>query len=264
MRLIGKADNARTALDVHQFLTAKGIDCRVDRQGDATYTVWIVDDKQFAAATGLLKEYKEKLEAHEASRPQGISPKQRITEAPLTMALIVISVAVTALLFFNIEPGFTESLFFNRRSILSGQAWRLVTPMFLHFGLIHIAFNMFWLFDLGWMIERRFGRVYFGWLVVVTAVISNVAQFYWDGPEFGGMSGVIYGLFGFIWMRAIYDPAPYFTLNQGIVINMIAWLFICMTGVVGPIANAAHAGGLLAGMAWALTARLGFRKQAAS
>ena len=268
MRHLGTAEDARTALDVHQFLTGHGIECRVDRREDAAFALWIVDDSQYEAAVELLKKYQEHLEAEAASMPQGVSPKQRMREAPLTMALIAISVVVTALLSFNIQPRFVESLFFDRASILSGHVWRLVTPIFLHapifqdIGVLHIAFNMFWLYELGWMIERRFGSVYFGFLVIVTTVVSNVAQFYWDGPDFGGMSGVIYALFGFIWMRAKYDPAPYFTLNRAVVINIIAWLFICMTGVVGPIANAAHTGGLLAGMAWGLIARVGFRKPA--
>jgi GlpG protein len=97
-------------------------------------------------------------------------------------------------------------------------------------------------------------------LVLVTAIISNTAQYFlakvgWDGgpvfkasPQFGGMSGVLYGLFGYMWMKTLYDPELGLSLSPRTVIAMIAWLFLCMTGVAGPIANTAHVVGLIVGV----------------
>ena len=67
------------------------------------------------------------------------------------------------------------------------------------------------------------------------------------------MSGVVYGVFGFIWMRSKVDPSSGMFMSQGTVTILIVWLFFCMTPfseqVVGNVANWAHGVGLLVGMA---------------
>ena len=110
------------------------------------------------------------------------------------------------------------------------------------------------------MVERRRGSWRFLLLVLVVAVISNLAQYYLDvGPQagglavqrnplFGGMSGVLYGLFGYLWMKSRYEPALGMALSPRLVFWMIAWLFLCMTGVVGHVANVAHVTGLILGV----------------
>jgi GlpG protein len=70
------------------------------------------------------------------------------------------------------------------------------------------------------------------------------------GPFFGGMSGVVYGLVGYVWMKGKYDPAAGLFLHPWTVIMVILWFFVCLTGYVGTIANAAHAAGLVLGVAW--------------
>jgi GlpG protein len=115
---------------------------------------------------------------------------------------------------------------------------------------------MFWLLDLGGMIERRFGKLHLLLFIIGVAILSNLAQFLWGGIGFGGMSGVVYGLFGFIWIRSKYDPTPDFGIDRNSVIIMIGWLFLCMTGMIGLIGNAAHVSGLLIGMGWAWTTRI--------
>jgi GlpG protein len=83
------------------------------------------------------------------------------------------------------------------------------------------------------------------------AMISNIAEYaYTANPVFGGMSGVVYGLFGYVWMKVQFDPRSGFVLDPVTVVVMIGWLFLCMTGYLGNIANAAHVAGLLAGMAF--------------
>ena len=63
------------------------------------------------------------------------------------------------------------------------------------------------------------------------------------------MSGVVYGLLGYIWMRAKFDPFSGLFLHKNTVIMMLVWLVLCFTGLLGPIANLAHLFGLLIGMA---------------
>jgi GlpG protein len=107
---------------------------------------------------------------------------------------------------------------------------------------------MYWLFLLGGMVEDRYGSLWLGWFVLLTAVISNLAQYYWQGPYFGGFSGVGYALFGYVWMKSKFDPAAGLYLGERDVFLMLLWFGICFTGWIGPIANGAHAGGLVAGV----------------
>ncbi|MEY4387139.1 MAG: Rhomboid protease GlpG [Verrucomicrobiota bacterium] len=144
--------------------------------------------------------------------------------------------------------------------VLRGEVWRLFTPMFIHFSVPHIVFNMMWLFQLGSMVEHNHGRTKFLLLIAAFAVISNLTQYLLVGPGFGGMSGVNYGLVGYVWIRGRCDPASGLHLDKTTVIMSIAWFFLCFTGAFGPIANAAHAAGLVTGMAlgW-LTAKIALR-----
>ena len=134
--------------------------------------------------------------------------------------------------------------------VSEGQVWRLITPIFLHFGFLHILFNMFWLHDLGSLIENRRGTGYFLAFILLAAIISNIAQYCISGPSFGGMSGVVYGLFGYVWMKGKFDPGDGIEMNPSTVTIMLAWFALCFTGIFGHVANWAHAAGLALGTLW--------------
>ena len=141
--------------------------------------------------------------------------------------------------------------------VTEGEVWRLVTPAFIHFNPVHLILDMYWLAIFGGMIERVRGRRTMILLFLLTAIVGNLAQLYWKGPAFGGMSGVDAGLFGFIWISGQIDPNSGLALPQHLVFIMLAFLMLATTGVMGPIANGAHLGGLFAGMgAAALTVAL--------
>ncbi|VAX42141.1 Rhomboid protease GlpG [hydrothermal vent metagenome] len=137
-------------------------------------------------------------------------------------------------------------------NIRQGEVWRLITPIFLHFSVIHILFNMMWLRDLGQVIEFRQGSLRFLLMVLVIALFSNLAQYLWSGPVFGGMSGVVYGLFGYLWMKSKYDPASGFYMPPNIIFWMVGFFLIFTFGAFGNIANMAHGVGLAVGMVMGL------------
>jgi GlpG protein len=150
--------------------------------------------------------------------------------------------------------------------VLHGEIWRLVTPIFPHIGIWHLIFNMWCLYILGGAVEQRRGRVRYLSLVLVLAVLSNLTQYFLGklgsgvpleslprSPNFGGMSGVVYGLFGYIWMKARFQPELGLFIDRTNIIILMGWFFLCMTPLIRilipqGVANAAHAGGLLAGI----------------
>lgn len=132
-----------------------------------------------------------------------------------------------------------------------GQVWRLITPIFIHFGVIHLVFNMFWLFDLGGQIERARRSPFLLALVAAAAIVPNVSEYFWSGPFFGGMSGVVYALFGYVWIKGKYEPHLNMGVSQQTVLIMMVWLVICMIGVIPNVANMAHGVGLIVGVAMA-------------
>lgn len=134
-------------------------------------------------------------------------------------------------------------------SVRHGEVWRLFTPMFLHFGAVHLFFNMWWMYSLGGALERRSGSWLLLGLVLLTDVGSVLAQYMWSGPRFGGMSGVVYGIFGYVWIRGRTDEDFGIGIPGQTVTIMLIWLVGCMTGLLGPVANAAHVAGLVIGMA---------------
>jgi len=129
--------------------------------------------------------------------------------------------------------------------------WRLATPMLVHFSVVHILFNMLWMWDLGRLIELLKGSAFLLVFVLLTGIASNVAQYAITGnPLFGGMSGVVYALLGYVWMQGRHNPRFGFVLHKSTVIMMLGWYVLCWTGLAGPIANWAHTAGLVLGVAW--------------
>ena len=172
----------------------------------------------------------------------------------LTIALIALSVLASLPILGGYFPvalliGHPGSPLFG--DVLSGEVWRIITPIFIHFGILHLLFNMMWLWDMGRALEVLKGRLFLGLFVAVTGIASNLAQYViTQSPNFGGMSGVVYALLGYIWMQGRFNRASGLALHQSTVVMMIGWFVLCWTGLLGPIANWAHTGGLLIGMAW--------------
>ena len=153
----------------------------------------------------------------------------------------------------------------NWASIRKGELWRLVTPIFIHYGLMHIVLNMIWLYSFGAPIEDRRGSLFMLLLVLALAVSSNVGQaievsLRERGALFGGMSGVGYGLFGYMAIKAKYDSRERYFLSPGTTFMAMLWFLLCilrdippftalLAEAIPPIANTAHGVGLLLGAA---------------
>ena len=300
MRTIGTLASEKAAARFSDFLYVRGIENEFEREDDGTFSLWILDDAQMTAAADMLATFRTNPDAPgfdsartaeeqrraeakaETTRRSTVADTARVgyeqdfVPTPyVTYVLILLS--VVAAIFSNVGedklairhlfiadigvngdfiawmPGLVE--------VRAGQVWRLITPIFIHFGLPHIAFDLMLLHTLGTIVESRFGERYFSGFVVVSAALSNLGQYCWSGPVFGGLSGIDYALFGFLWMRGKHDPGSNLLPSQNAVFQMIGWFVICLVGIIPLVANVCHAVGLAVGMAWGwLSAQRGFSR----
>ncbi|MDY7559399.1 rhomboid family intramembrane serine protease [Pseudomonas sp. 10B1] len=189
---------------------------------------------------------------------------QQLRNSPVTTLVLLLSLIVAGITLFgeNLESlswlTFQE---FNLQgqftpvadSLAAGQWWRIVTPMLLHFGVLHLAMNGMWFWELGRRIELRQGSWNLLGLTLVFSAVSNYAQYWYSGPSlFGGLSGVLYALLGHCWIYQMLAPNPIYRLPRGVLVMMLIWLLLCISGLVsmlgfGAIANGAHVGGLIIG-----------------
>lgn len=135
--------------------------------------------------------------------------------------------------------------------------WRLWSPMLLHFHMFHLVFNLVWIWVLGARIEALQGSFRLVLIVAMTALAANLGEYMVSGPLFGGYSGVVFGLLGYVWLAERLDHGLRFGLPAQLMGLMLAWLALGYTGLLaklgfGEVANTAHTAGLLSGLAMAL------------
>jgi len=135
---------------------------------------------------------------------------------------------------------------------LSGEWWRLFTYMFLHGGLMHIAFNMWCLWDLGALCESLYGRWTYAAIYLLTGVAAGLASVGWNpGTLSVGASGAIFGLAGAL-IASFYlgeFSVPRIAI-QGTLRSLLFFVgFNVLFGtMMSGIDNAAHGGGLVSGL----------------
>jgi GlpG protein len=306
MRAIGYLADETAARVFGDFLYVQGIENQVEHHKPEGWAVWVKDEDKIEPATALLAAFRknpndpryraqakdaaarrEKEEKGEAAYRKKVRERRQLFRplaaygfGPLTFILIVISVVVAVLSRLGEAPEPIMRLFLTDYAVQGqfiswnptlpeirhGEVWRLVTPIFIHFGPMHLIFNMIWLRDLGSMIEGRQSSWLLAIMVLVIAIGSNLAQFYLGGehfhaggPAFGGMSGVLYGLLGYIWIRGKFDPGSGLYLHSYVVGMMMVWFLLCFTPLIPSVANGTHAAGLVMGMAWGYLSSLRHR-----
>jgi GlpG protein len=251
------------------YLTSRGVPHRIYRESHAQ--VLELNDPgraaEVKAAFDAWRAGRLVIERAAATRrrggpPGGIAVWLRVT--PAVCALL----AVAWLSFFALDDVFAWFTFVPperlgpdvsaMEELARFEVWRWVTPILLHFGVLHIVFNSLVVFELGRRVELRAGATAFLVTVLVIAVFSNVAQFIVsiDTP-FGGLSGVAYGLLGAVLVAGRLAPEePLWQLPHGIAVGLLGFLVFFSTGITEhlgdfsiSIANTAHWAGLVTGAA---------------
>ena len=295
MRLIGHLPNETSATTFSDYLYVEGITNEVE-SGKEGWAVWIHSEDEWHKAKELLaaflgnpadptyrkqaaqaRQKKIAAQAREEEAEGRLLDRTKVFRAtmpsgvgPLTCVLVGLSLAVQFLYVAGYEERILQELYMTAITvkgtmvewskglpeISQGEFWRVFTPVLVHGGWVHLLLNMMWLLDLGSMIEGRQSTGRMGLLVVAFAVASNFGQYLMFNANFCGMSGVVFGLLGYVWMKSKFDPGSGLFLHPHTVAMMLIWFFICMTPLVPNIANGAHAVGLALGVLWGFLASL--------
>ena len=264
------------------YLRERGLQHRITEE-DGQQCLAVVDAAVVPALREFLDQYLQgQVELHPVAnanaQPEHNGPTllTQAAHVPVVVCLIILSGLGALLIESNLAKSWIHYFTFQdfvgntyiplSDSLASGQLWRLLTPVFLHFSIFHVLFNSLWMWDLGRRLEFFLGRWHFLIFFVLAAIASNVVQYLWSGSaNFGGMSGVVYALVGFIAVRQRLAPHPLVTVPPALIGFMLFWLVLCMTGAVdyfiaGSVANAAHVGGLVAGAVYAFATRTLYRR----
>jgi len=258
--------DARMAQALVDYLATLGIPCELT-QSELGVSVWLADERRLAQAQQEVKRFLSEPNHPrymEASWQSGhadarIDYSKGMTDpvtdflhqaGPLTLVVIIACLAIYALDAIGL-PIFDELAFHpTLAQFTDWQAWRYVTPAFIHFSVLHLVFNLLWWWYLGGQIEQRLGSGKLFILLIVGAALPNIAEFFASGPRFGGLSGVVYALLGYSWLRTRLQPDCGLAMPPALMGFMLVWLVLGFLDMLGtPTANMAHLVGLLVGLA---------------
>ena len=141
----------------------------------------------------------------------------------------------------------------NGAATTDGEWWRLLTSMFVHYGLMHLLLNMWALLNIGPFLERLLGRALFGLIYLGAGLEGGLLSIAWNGDRVwsAGASGAIFGLYGALigWLlhekqglpRRVFQPM----LRSSLLFTALNVFF----GLARPgIDNACHLGGFATGL----------------
>src|SRR5580658_3593361 len=207
---------------------------------------------------------------HEAAQRGEDSPIQRVETAPwkqqgqsssmvVTQAILGINVAVFAAMLLAgvspMDPTGQQLVDWGANSgfyTIHDQWWRLLTCVFVHIGIMHIALNMWCLWGLGRLAESVYDRWTFGAVYLITGLGASVASIAWNPVGVSaGASGAIFGIAGAL-IAAFYLGE--FSLPKTVVSGLLTAVLkfagynLVLGAFLGHTDNAAHVGGLVSGL----------------
>ena len=278
---IGEIQGEKEATGFCNYLAQEGIESRAQGRSDR-FHIWVIDNSHEKKAKIYLQRFFENPASFvtQTAGAQSSQHKERkrnraefqkrqlssLLKAPVNLTLIGISIMVAIITFGgDLHSPVLPWLLISARAneflpeVMALELWRLITPVFIHFGLAHLFFNMYAMFLLGTVIELRFGAQFIIFFVLSSGVVGNLAQYMvTDNVLFGGMSGVLYGFFGFLWMKSVFDKHLGVILDRQAIYMMLFYYIICF--FLPGIANTAHTAGLLYGVVFGYFGSSHFKK----
>lgn len=267
----GRLPNPRAAQALVDYLKSQGIECHQTFLDDVV-VLSVVSASDLSAAQAEFARFRQNpldekylaaswesgtTSSHLDYGAPGLSLLSRfITGAgPLTLVIFALCVLVYAALNLGFgDQTFALLSFFGATGTFqASELWRVFTPTLLHFSLMHISFNLLWWWFLGGRIETRIGTKPLLILLLVAGTLPNIAQYFLTGPNFGGLSGVVYAVAGYSWLMGVRKPSAGISLPASYMGFMVLWMVLGFFDVLGlSMANAAHLGGLMVGLLQAL------------
>lgn len=254
----------RDLIPLRTNLEAQGVRYEV-REENGVLELW-VDDLHLESAACVLDSLSQRSPVAAPTIPPGVLAKAFLRTWPISIATIFLGVA--GFLLVTLRPEWTGGFTFTQITFfvsyvasasfmetywVNHQWWRLITPAFLHFGIWHILFNSLALWELGRRLEFVLPRFVYLYILLVTGVMANLCQ-YWlpDSAVFGGLSGIVFGLFGAIAVLYRRTSSPVLKLPKGLymlaLVSLVVLPVILEKTVAIHVANGAHVGGLAAGL----------------
>ena len=173
----------------------------------------------------------------------------------VSYAILGVTVVVSFLALQPEGSGVLRLLWLDKRGLADGEWWRLLSPVLVHGSLLHLAFNMYFLYLVGPLVEQVYGSARFLVLYLLTAATASLASYLLGGPGASvGASGALFGLCGVLLVgRVLHRPAlqgqqraMMSQIGGLVVINLVLGFGLNTFG--GNIDNFAHLGGLAGGL----------------
>ncbi|CCP04743.1 Protein of glp regulon [Erwinia amylovora Ea644] len=246
------------------YMATRGIRLRIEQDGG--YTLWLDDESQIGVVEKELNQFirdpnharYQAASWHAGTTKSGMhyqhtSLLANLRERAGPLSLLVIAACVLVFILMQVLGDQTVmSLLSWPDETQHYQLWRWFSHALLHFSLLHILFNLMWFWYLGGALEKRLGAGKLFVIMLISALLSGWMQAKFSGLLFGGLSGVVYALMGYSWLRGERDPDSGIFLPRGLMAFAVLWLLVGWFGWFGlSIANAAHVTGLLVGLAMA-------------
>lgn len=178
-------------------------------------------------------------------------PISKVISYPVTGGIAILAIALSLGWWAHRVP--VEAIEMSSAA-WHGQPWRLWTSTLLHVDVLHLAFDVYWLWVFGTLVEESFGSLAALGIYLLLAGGSAAAE--WALARGGvGLSGVGYGLFGLLWVLSRRTQRFADVIDRQTISLFVGWFFFCIAltaADVMPIGNVAHASG------WLLGTQLGF------
>ena len=146
---------------------------------------------------------------------------------------------------------------------LSGDWWRLITNVFIHFGIIHLAINMYCLYTVGVYLEPMLGKAKYITAYLCTGVIASIVSLWWhkEAVNSAGASGAIFGMYGLFLALLTTNLIPKQVRKSLLQSIGIFVVYNLVYGMKGGVDNSAHVGGLLSGFIIGYIYAYGIKKE---
>jgi membrane associated rhomboid family serine protease len=165
---------------------------------------------------------------------------------PVTVGTGLLAIGVTVAWWakMDISPLLEDAM------IRRGELWRLVTSIFPHVNVLHLIFNLYWLWVFGTLVEQVYGQFKTAALIFLFAVGPNALEYAFSSGGVG-LSGVGYGLFGLLWILSKRDERFRDAVDQRTIQLFVIWFFFCIFATATNfmrVGNVAHGAGGVLGM----------------